>query len=243
MTMTTAMILKPSKINIVESDDFYYSRREVSNSDLTTLKDLLHPRPQFGDREAAFRFGSLVDAIITEPARVNHYRFTVDGKPYAEWEFRKAMAMFDSLRREAAKDPFLAKVLNVADTQTVMVNKAQQFSYCGFKYTLNTRCKWDWWLTDYGFGGDLKTTFASSQKEFDEAVDFFDWDRSRAWYMDIAGSDRDFIYGISKRNGQVFKKFITRDDETYRRGREKYEELAFRYWCLIADWYEGLTAA
>ena len=43
----------------------YYDRPEVSNSDLTTLKNLLHPRPQFGDREAAFRFGSLVDAIIT----------------------------------------------------------------------------------------------------------------------------------------------------------------------------------
>ena len=32
----------------------------------------------------------------------------------------------------------------------------------------------------FGFGGDLKTTFASSQKQFDEAIDFFDWDRSRA---------------------------------------------------------------
>ena len=61
-------------------------------------------------------------------------------------------------------------------------------------------------------------------------MDFFDWDRSRAWYMDIAHSRRDFIYGISKRNGLVFKRFITRDDPTYRRGREKYEELAFQYW-------------
>ena len=29
-----------------------------------------------------------------------------------------------------------------------------------------------------------------------------------------------------------FKKFITRDDCIYTRGREKYEELAFKYWCL-----------
>ena len=43
----------------------YYERSEVSNSDLTELKNLLHPRLQFGDKEAAFRFGSLVDAIIT----------------------------------------------------------------------------------------------------------------------------------------------------------------------------------
>ena len=67
---------------------------------------------------------------------------------------------------------------------------------------------------------------------FEEAVDFFDWDRSRAWYMDIAHSDHDFIYAISKKNCRVFKKFINRYDEVYRRGREKYEELAFQFWCL-----------
>lgn len=210
----------------------YYERTEVSNSDLTELKNLLHPRQQFGDREAAFRFGSLVDAMVTEPDRVNFYRHTVDDVVYPEWEFRKGVALRDSLRRETTRDQFLAQVLDKADTQTVMVNKEQRFEYGGFPFTLATRCKWDWFLHDFGIGGDLKTTFASSQHEFEQAVDFFDWDRSRAWYMDIAGTDRDFIYAISKRTGQVFKKFITRGDETYNRGREKYLELAFQYWCL-----------
>lgn len=210
----------------------YYERSEVSNSDLTELKNLLHPRPQFGDKEAAFRFGSLVDAIITEPDRVNYYQFTVDDVQYTEDEFRHAQEMYRSLRLEARNDSFLAKVLEIADTQRCMVNKQQQFEYGGFVFTLDTRCKWDWFLDLIGFGGDLKTTFASTQKEFDEAVDFFDWDRSRAWYMDIANSDRDFIYGISKKNCCVFKKFINRDDAIYKRGREKYEELAFQYWCL-----------
>ena len=50
--------------------------------------------------------------------------------------------------------------------------------------------------------------------------------------MDIAHSDHDFIYAISKKNCRVFKKFINRYDEVYRRGREKYEELAFQFWCL-----------
>lgn len=210
----------------------YYERSEVSNSDLTELKNLLHPRLQYGDKEAAFRFGSLVDAVITEPHRVNYYWCTVDDVQYTEDEFRHAMEMRKSLRREARNDAFLAKVLEVADTQRCMFNKAQPFSYGGFAFRLDTRCKWDWFFPSFGFGGDLKTTFASTQKEFDEAVDFFDWDRSRAWYMDIANSNRDFIYGISKRNGRIFKKFINRDDATYKRGREKYEELVFQYWCL-----------
>lgn len=212
--------------------DEYYRRSEVSNSDLTELKNLLHPRPQFGDKEAAFRFGTLVDAVITEPERVNYYRFTVDDVQYAEDEFLIAQDMYKSLKMEARRDPFLAKVLEMAETQRFMVNKQQVFQYGGFHFRLDTRCKWDWFFPLMNFGGDLKTTFATTQKQFDEAVDFFDWDRSRAWYMDIAQSDRDFIYAISKQNGRVFKKFINRGDEIYRRGREKYEELAFQWWCL-----------
>ena len=208
----------------------YYKRSEVSNSDLTELKNLLHPRLQFGDKEAAFRLGSLVDAMVTEPTHVNYFQRTVDGVQYTEEEFLHAQAMFEALRLEARKDRFLYNVLSLAAGQYIMVNKSQQFEYGGFPFTLDTRCKWDWWLAN--FGGDLKTTFATTQKQFDEAVDFFDWDRSRAWYMDIGGSNKDFIYAISKKNFKVFKKFIVRNDETYRRGREKYEELAFQYWCL-----------
>ncbi len=210
--------------------DTYYQRSEVSNSDLTTLKELLHPRIQFGNREEAFRFGSLVDAIITEPDRVNYYRFTVDDTQYSEDEFRHAQEMFKALRYEARTDKFLEYVLKNAETQIFMVNQGQRFEYCEFPFFLNTRCKWDWWLG--AFGGDLKTTAATSQKEFEQMIDFFDWDRSRAWYMDIANSDRDFIYAISKKNNLVFKKHINRGDAIYKAGREKYEELAFQYWCL-----------
>lgn len=212
--------------------DEYFNRREVSNSDLTELKNLLHPRQQYGNKEAAFRFGSLVDAVITEHDRVNFYQYTVDDIQYTADEFALAQEMYKSLRMEAKKDEFLANVLELSDTQRFMVNYAQQFEYGNFPFTLDTRCKWDWFLSACNFGGDLKTTFATSQKQFDEAIDFFDWDRSRAWYMDIARSNLDFIYAISKKNCLVFKKHINRDDAIYRRGREKYEELAFQYWCL-----------
>ena len=217
----------------MSNNDTYYTRSEVSNSDLTSLKQLLHPI-LFDEevRQRAFRFGSLVDAMITESSRVNHYTLTVDDEQYSGEEFLHATEMYRSLRSEARHDQFLARVLEQAETQRYMVNTAQQFEYGGFDFTLDTRCKWDWWLADYGFGGDLKTTAASTQKEFDDCIDFFDWDRSRAWYMDIAHSNRDFIYAISKKNCNIFKHFINRGDATYNRGREKYEELAFQYWCL-----------
>lgn len=212
--------------------DSYYNRNEVSNSDLTELKNLLYPRLQFGDKEKIFAFGSLVDAIITEPDRVNYYQLTVDDVKYTEDDFALAREMHKSLLMEARKDEFLDYVLKNSDTQKFMV-KEREFDYTGFKYHLPTRCKWDWFLSSVGFGGDLKTTFAVSQAQFDEAVDFFDWDRSRAWYMDIAGSNKDFIYAISKKNCKVFKKFIERGDQVYRRGLDKYNELSFKYYLFV----------
>lgn len=213
--------------------DSYYLRTEVSNSDLTELKNYLYPRTQYGDKEKAFKFGTLVDALITENERVHYSKRMVDDVTYSREDFELGLAMREALRKEARKDEFLRAVLSNSDTQKFMVNKSQRFLYGNFEYTLDTRCKWDWWLPSFGFGGDLKTTFAESQNQFNEAIVFFDWDRSRAWYMDIAGSQQDFIYAISKKNLKIFKAFIRRDDDTYKRGKEKYDDLAFKWWQLM----------
>lgn len=213
--------------------DTYYQRPEVSNSDLTELKNILYPRTQYGDKEKAFKFGNLIDAMITEPERVRYDKRTVDDVTYSREDFELAEAMKRAIRMEARKDPLILYALERSDKQRFMVNQAQRFQYGSFEYTLDTRCKWDFWLPTMGFGGDLKSTFATSQKQFEEAVDFFDWDRSRAWYMDIAGSRQDFIVGISKKNQKVFKVFIKRDDKIYKRGKEKYDDLAFRWWMLF----------
>ena len=168
--------------------DTYYQRSEVSNSDLTELKNLLYPRTQYGDKEKAFKFGSLIDAMITEPERVRYDKHMVDDVLYSGEDWELAEAMKKSLRMEARHDPFLAQVLAKAETQRFMVNKNQCFQYGNFKYTLDT---------------------------------------------DIAGSRQDFIYGISKKNQKVFKAFIKRGDTIYQKGKEKYEELAFRWWMLF----------
>lgn len=217
-----------------KEQDTYYQRSEVSNSDLTELKNLLYPRTQYGDKEKAFKFGSLVDAMLTEPERVRYDKHTVDDVLYSGEDWELAQAMIKSLRMEARHDPLIKYALEQSDKQKFMVNKNQKFQYGNFEYTLDTRCKWDFWFSAMGFGGDLKTTFASSQKQFNEAIDFFDWDRSRAWYMDIAGSKQDFIVAISKKNQQIFKATIKKDGTLYKRGKEKYEELAFRWWMLIS---------
>lgn len=212
----------------------YYARSEVSNSDLTSLKNLLHPRSISEEViQMAFKMGTLVDALVTEPDSANRYARTVGKYKYTEEEFRHGEEMYKALRVMARQDAFLRRVLQDAATQCSMVCDSQRFTYGGFGFSLPVRCKWDWYFNGYGFGGDLKTTNTSSQREFEEAFDFLDIDRSRAWYMDIAGSDKDFVYAVSKKNCKVFKIFMERGDERYNRGREKYEELAFKWWSLM----------
>lgn len=217
--------------------DAYYSRSEVSNSDLTSLKLQLHPQLDFvkpKDKKKAFHLGTLVDGLVTEPKNCNHFRYTVGDEKYTkdEWEWGKKQ--LDKLRKASAKDPFLAYVLANAVGQKVFVNPCQHFDLGCYSFSLATRCKFDWHLGL--FGGDLKTVTASTQDQFEAAVDFFDWDRSRAFYMDLTHSidprfgNQDFIYGVSKTANKVFYKKIVRGDETYLRGKEKYEELAFKYW-------------
>jgi len=219
--------------------DLYYKRSEVSNSDLTTLKYMIHPTLNFlsdAARQNAFHLGTLVDALVTEPKNVNHYRRTVNDEQYTKEEWEWGKKMLKAIRKAATRDPFLTFVLDKAETQRYFVNPEQHFEYGCFKFSLPTRCKWDWWLGT--FGGDLKTVSAKSPSDFMRSVDFFDWDRSRAWYMDLVHSlnpawgNQDFIYGISKQNFKVFSMKIKRDDEVYKRGKSKYLELAFRMWMI-----------
>ena len=220
--------------------DPYYQRSEVSNSDLTSLKYQLHPQLDFvkeKDRTKAFRMGTLVDCLVTEPSKANHFRKTVDDEQYTDAEWKWGKAQLEKLRKAAKKDPFLDHVLKNAEGQKWFVNPCQHFDVGCYSFDLATRCKFDWWLGF--FGGDLKTTTATSQGQFENCIDFFEWDRSRAWYMDLTHAinplygNQDFIYAVSKTANKVFFKKIIRGDETYERGREKYLELAFNMYLFM----------
>lgn len=220
--------------------DPYYSRSEVSNSDLTSLKYKLYPQLNFlkeKDKLKAFHLGTLIDCLVTEPEKANHYRFTVDDEQYTEKDWKWGISMRNALIKASKKDKFLEYVLANSDSQKWFSNEDMVFEYECFTFSLPVRCKFDWWLGN--FGGDLKTTAATTQAQFEAEIDFVDWDRSRAYYMDIVHSinplwgNQDFIYAISKKNKKVFFKKILRGDETYLRGREKYMSLAFKYWFAV----------
>lgn len=222
------------------SQDPYYSRHEVSNSDLTAFNNRLHPNLDFvkpADRERAFHLGTLVDGLVTEPENCNHYRRTVGDEVYTKEEWAWGKKMLSALRRHAKKDAFLAYVLEHASTQKVMVNPCQHFAYECFDFELPTRCKFDWWLENECLSGDLKTTTATTQSQFEAEIKFIGWAKSRAFYMMLAESinpewgQKDFIYAISKKAPhKVFFKKIIKGDDIYEYGKQQVLDIAFRYW-------------
>ena len=105
----------------------------------------------------------------------------------------------------------------------------RKFTHMGIDFELDCRCKWDF----FGhIAGDIKTTAATTQKQFEAACLHFDYPRSRAWYMDLEKTGRDIIIGVSKVNFKVFVLPIERNDRFYNIGKEQYTELAFRYWAI-----------
>jgi hypothetical protein len=208
--------------------DNYFQRTEISNSDLSWLNDLWKPEQDPIIKEKAYRFGSLVDAVVTEPEKVDFFRFKVENTQYSKEEFEQAMAM----KRAFMNDSLASNILKQSEMQKVMIVN-RTFTFDDIQFSLDVRCKWDLWMNALKWGGDLKSTTATTQKQFEEAVRFFDYDRQRAWYMDIAGSNQDVLIGVSKVNFKVFKVPIRRGDELYQSGLKKYNHLAFQWWTLF----------
>lgn len=212
--------------------DPYYERAEVSNSDLSWLKKYWEPAQYFIDLQNAFKFGSLIDAMITEPEKVNYFSLTCAGEQYTKEDFEKAQAM----KKAFYSDPFCASMVKqcVSQKNVIVPDFKIQLS-TGFEFTLAARCRWDLFCEKIDLGGDIKSTSATTQKQFEEAIRELDYDRSRAWYMDLSKRNNDVLIGISKVNFKVFKVTIKRGDKLYQSGLDKYRELAFRWWTLFGE--------
>lgn len=212
----------------------YFSLPSVSNSELQALRRATNALPNpFEDIQGSLHFGSLVDAMLTESHRCNHFYYTLQDEPKpitftpTEWEL--ALWMY----KQALKDPIIKEFVNSGSGQHVF-SKPLTFNYEGFDYTIEGRCKFDSIKQAISTGVDYKTTACATRKSFIESIEFLNYDQAGAWYMDLAGIDRFWILGISKKTKEVFKFAIQRGDEVYERGRGKYAFWAYR-WLMLLD--------
>ncbi len=209
----------------------YRSFPAVSNSDLTTLQKYWEPERIWIDKEKAYRFGNLIDAIITEPEKVDYYALQVDGVQYTREEFEQA----NEMRKAFYKDAFCVSMQKQCSFQRISYQSQFKINRGGFEFALPAKCKWDLFCENIDLSGDIKSTAAATQKQFEDACHHFDYFRSRAWYMDLEGRSNDILIGISKKNNQIFKIPIKRGDKLYNLGKEQYQDLAFKYFTYYGD--------
>ncbi len=211
--------------------DPYYSRPEVSNSDLTELKKYWQPEQYVIDIEQAYKFGSLLDAVITEPHLVNYYKLTAGDVQHSQEDFQKA----EQMKIMFFKDPLCFHLAKQSLMQKVSVKQQFHIAHDGFDFTLPVRCKFDFFVEGIDMSGDLKSTACTSQKQFEASIHHFDYDRQAAWYLDLEGRSNFIFIGISKVNFKIFKIPVKKGSEIYNQGKAKYQDLAFKYWYLFSN--------
>lgn len=170
----------------------------------------------------AYRFGSLLDAVITEPEKVS----TIEHTPA---ELLQCKAMFQSF----LKQPFCAQVHKSFDKQFELYCDDLPFEYNGVKFKLPFKMRAD--FRRRPFMADLKSTACTTQKSFEAACEQFDYDRQAAVYMKMTGDKSFMLIGVSKvKPYNVFQVAIKDGDERHKSGVEKMNELAFKMWVLAA---------
>ena len=215
------------------NDHNYRAFPAVSNSDLTWLEKYWMPSNQFVDLEKAYANGTLIDAMITEANKVDFFKYRVAGEKYqySSDEFEAAKEM----KKAFFRDSFCAAFVKQCKFQHISYNPAFKVSTQGFDFTVPAKCKWDLFREDIDLSGDIKSTACTTQKQVEEALRYFQYDRSRAWYMDLEKRNNDILIFISNVNFKVFKVPVKRDGIIYKEGKAKYQELAFRWFYLFGN--------
>lgn len=210
--------------------DPYYDRPEVSNSDLSWLRGQFSNSTFRGDQQKAYRFGTLIDCMITEKKKVDYYKRTCAGEVFSADEFEIAGEM----KKAFYRDPLCRMMAEHSQTQKVGSGRVA-FNCRGFEFALYCRWKWDLFCGLHTVNGDIKSTTATTQKQFEEAVRYFQYHRQRAFYMNGEGTSRDMLIGISKKNFKVFKVPIERGSSIFREGEELATEWAFKWYQLFEN--------
>lgn len=187
-------LLPPSHLT---SKDFYFNHVDgISNSDLTKVFKTLPDNP------VAFLNGNLVDAMITQ----------LEELPSAtKEEVEKAYIISEKI-----KDRFGA-LLPLAEPQAIFQNTLD-FTIEGDVYQITGKC-----LADLYFGQantiiDIKTTKSTSQKSFEKAVEFFEYDRQGSWYMTVSGVQKFILAGFGPKGEGPFIVQIAADTKWHQSG-------------------------
>ncbi|HEY4337336.1 MAG TPA: hypothetical protein VGM89_15605 [Puia sp.] len=210
--------------HIQRGEQAYRAHPFVSNSALSKLKS------GYLNLEA-FRFGTLFHSITLEFPTVNLLTGKIKGYDYAYTpaEIKLARAM----RAAFLCDSLCRQMLASCAVEVEMYNPNTPFFHQGQHFALDTKRKYDLWSWEAGWGGDIKSTSATTEREFLRDIDAFDYDRGRVFYSLGSGASQDLIIGVSKvAPHRIFKVYMRLGDGLWDRGTDKANALAHEYWTL-----------
>ena len=203
----------------------YFDHPFCSNSSLTALGQELGILPSFGgDKENAYRMGSLFDAVVTEPHKIDLYQMTIAETDYTftNEELATCKAMKKKLEENKIYQTFLLQNPNFQKEAYI-----ENFPFDGF--TLNMRGKLDFFIA--GMVVDLKSTACTSQKAFENACEQFGYYRQMWLYCKLTNVKRAMIFGVSKaKPHDVFIVKLAEGDDKWNDGEKQINKLAFKYY-------------
>jgi hypothetical protein len=184
----------------------YFESHYISNSDLKRLRKMIDPKFEDpADLEEIFAFGTLVHALILEPhkADVNHkdYGLAVD------------------MAKTFMADPFCAQLLHIHD-----LRREHEF-YRSNVFGVNARCKTDAESKALDLIFEFKGLSVGSDREFESAIDRFDYDQAVPWYINVARRKNYLVVsGSKKAPKRLFKRYVNDQHPYYHRGMVKVEK-------------------
>ena len=216
----------------------------VANSDLSWLEKKVVDKDTLILFEQALKMGTLIDCMITEKHRVDYFKLKVDEVQYVKADFELGKKM----KKAFEAHPVCQDIIKDCSFQHISYNPNFEVEHEGVKFTVPAKAKWDLKKKLFPFGGDIKSTTATTYDQCLATVSFFNYDRSRAWYMDLEGHKMDYLIFISKVNFKIFIIPVCAVDygakategqkaayQLYASGKAKYQQLAFDYAKLFLD--------
>ena len=175
----------------------------ISNSEFKRLMEragLTIQKPVNLDR--IFEFGILFEDLLLQPLKAN----TND----PDYELAKEMV------NTAHNDPVISRLLSLADFR--VQHEYYRYDVFGFQ----GRCKTDGDSKMLDMMLELKSLAITTENQFREAIDHFDYDRAAAWYINCTHLRRQLIAGVSKKEPKrIFKNLVIKDDAMYKNGVTK----------------------
>jgi hypothetical protein len=203
-------------------NELYFLHPFISNSRLTSIL----PEKRVKNLVLAYALGTLVDAMITTPELVDFIRLRVFGYDYqfTPEQFQLCKAMRNAFR----SDPVALELLGLCQGQQEFYNNKVPFMHDGFFFEIPCKVKFDLWSWLLNWGGEIKTTSATTKEQFMKYCDEYDYDRQAAFYMINAGSKKHMVIAISKVFPHpIFIHCVTAGDPFYQRGYAKITPLAY----------------